>query len=234
MSSQIQKQISMLGSQAAEVFQREAFKLAVWVGVFGSFSRGGQSETSDIDIVIFYHPDYSENQVWNSYSRCENNRWGTDPDEPKLERLWGRKINTVRIYKGTLRYEKDVEAILHAQTIYGDFNNPVLQGLRSSYYQKLEKYQKKLDDCDALAKKADKVKASQYAYQIASALDFDSGGPLYVIVRTSLNIAKDLSKGGIASQESLEDFWVEVHCAKIRVRRILKAARFADTTRAAK
>ena len=160
MSSQIQKQMSMLGSQAAEVFQREAFKLAVWVGVFGSFSRGEQAETSDVDIVIFYHPDYAERQVWDWYSRCENNHWGTDPDEPKLEQLWGRKIDTVRIYEGTLRYEKDVEAILHAQTIYGDFNNPVLQGLRSSYYQKLEEYQKKLNDCDALAKEADRLKVS--------------------------------------------------------------------------
>jgi len=160
MSSKIQKQMSMLGSQAAEVFQREAFKLVVWVGVFGSFSRGEQAETSDVDIVIFYHPDYSERQVWGWYSRCEKNRWGTDPDEPKLKRLWGRKIDTVRIYEGTLRYEKDVEAILHAQTIYGDFNNPVLQGLRSSYYQKLEEYQKKLNDCDILARETDRLKVS--------------------------------------------------------------------------
>jgi len=158
MSSQIQKQMSMLGSQAAEVFQREAFKLVVWVGVFGSFSWGEQAERSDVDIVIFYHPDHSEEQVWDWYSCCEKNRWGTDPDEPKLERLWGRKIDTVRIYEGTLRYEKDVKAILHAQTIYGDFNNPVLQGLRSSYYQKLEEYQKKLNDCDILAREADRLK----------------------------------------------------------------------------
>ncbi|OCK91890.1 uncharacterized protein K441DRAFT_194311 [Cenococcum geophilum 1.58] len=178
MSSQIQKQMSMLGSQAAEVFQREAFKLVVWVGVFGSFSRGEQVERSDVDIVIFYDPDYSEGQVWDWYSRCEKNRWGTDPDEPKLERLWGRKIDTVRIYEGTLRYEKDVEAILHAQTIYGDFNNPVLQDLRSSYYQNLEEYQKKLNDCDALARDTNGLKGSQYAYQIANTLDTDSSNPL--------------------------------------------------------
>ena len=160
MSSQIQKQMSVLGSQAAKVFQREAFKLAVWVGIFGSFSLGKQTETSDVDIVIFYHPNYSKKQIWNWYSRCETIPWGTDPDEPKLERVWGRKINTVRIYGGTLRYEKDVKAILYAQTIYGDFNNPVLQGLRSSYYQKLEVYQKKLNDCDILARETDRLKVS--------------------------------------------------------------------------
>jgi len=141
----------------------------VWVGVFGSFSRGKQAETSDVDIVIFYNPDYSEKQVRNRiltarktanysetqvrewYSRCEKRPWGTDPDEPKLERVWGRKIDTVRIFAGTLRYEKDVEAILHAQTIYGDFNHPVLRSLRSSYYKKLEKYQNKINDSEALA-----------------------------------------------------------------------------------
>ena len=66
--------MSELGSQAAQVFGREAFKLAVWVGVFGSFSRGKQGKTSDVDIVIFYNPDYSEEQVWEWYSR-EENRW---------------------------------------------------------------------------------------------------------------------------------------------------------------
>src|SRR5205814_7185285 len=178
MSLQIQKQMSVLGSQAAHVFGREAFKLAVWVGVFGSFSRGKQRETSDVDIVIFYNPDYSEKQVWEWYSRCEKNPWGTDPDEPKLERVWGRKIDTVRIFAGALRYEKDVEAILHAQTIYGDFNNPVLRTIRSSYYQKVEEYQKKINDSEALVKIAKKstnssITYSQYAYQVANTFDSD-------------------------------------------------------------
>ena len=55
----------------------------------------------------------------------------------------------MRIFGGTLRYEKDVEAVLHAQTIYGNFTDPVLQGLRSFYEQKLEEYRKKLDESEA-------------------------------------------------------------------------------------
>jgi predicted nucleotidyltransferase len=82
---QIQKQMSALSSQAARVFGREAFKLAMWVGVFGPFSWGEQGKSSTVDIVIFYNPDYSEEHIWERYSRCETNRWGTDPDEPKLE-----------------------------------------------------------------------------------------------------------------------------------------------------
>jgi predicted nucleotidyltransferase len=152
--------MSVLRSQAAQVFGREAFKLAVWVGVFGSFSRGRQVETSDVDIVIFYNPEYSEEQVWECYSRCEKNRWGADPDESKLERVWGRKIDIVRIFAGTLVYEKDVEAVLHAQTVYGDFNNPVLRTLRSSYYQKVEEYHKRISDSKALASIAKKSEDS--------------------------------------------------------------------------
>ena len=87
-ASLIQTQMLLLGSQAAQVFRREAFKLVVWVGVFGSFSRAKQGKTSDVDLVIFYDPGYSEKQIWEWYSSCEENRWGVDPDEHKLEEGW--------------------------------------------------------------------------------------------------------------------------------------------------
>jgi hypothetical protein len=151
MSSQIKKQMAVLRSQAAEVFQRKAFKLAVWVGVFGSFSLGRQGETSNVNIVIFYDPSYPEKDVWEWYLHSEKNRWGTDPDEPKLKRVWGRKIDIVRIFAGAIHSEKDIRAILHAQTIYGNFLHPTLQSLRSSSRQKVEEYQKKIDYCEDLA-----------------------------------------------------------------------------------
>ena len=165
--------MSELSCQAVQVFERKAFKLVVWVGVFGSFSRGTQQETSDVDIVIFYNPDYSEKQVWNCLlaarkpliiPKCRSgngilaakkNHWGTDPDEPKLEQVWGRKVDIVRIFAGVLRYEKDVEAILHAQTIYGSFSNPALEGLRSSYSRRVEEYQRKINDSEKLASKSE-------------------------------------------------------------------------------
>src|SRR5437016_2076901 len=103
-TSQRQNQVSLLRSQAEQVFKRKAFELAVWVGVFfGPFSWGMQAKSGPIDIVIFYNPNYSEEQIWGSYS-CEENPWGADPDEPKLERAWDRKVKISRIFRGTLRY----------------------------------------------------------------------------------------------------------------------------------
>jgi hypothetical protein len=101
-------------------------------------------------LVIFYDPHCPKREIWEWYDRCEENRFGTDPDELELERVWGRKIDIVRIFEGTVHDEKDIEAILHAQTIYGNFKNPVLQGLRSSWYQKVEEY-KEINGCEALA-----------------------------------------------------------------------------------
>ncbi len=60
-ASQIQMQISLISSQAAQIFGREAFKHVVWVGVFGSFSQGKQGK--NVDVVIFYNPKYSEEQI---------------------------------------------------------------------------------------------------------------------------------------------------------------------------
>jgi predicted nucleotidyltransferase len=66
----------LLGSQAAQVFERGAFKLVVWVGVFGSFSRAKQRKGSDVDLAIFYDPAYSEEQIWEWYSSSEeSDRW---------------------------------------------------------------------------------------------------------------------------------------------------------------
>ena len=158
LSSKIRGQMSVFRSQAAKVFQREAFKHAVWVGVFGPLSKGKGGKRSTVNIVIFYDPQCSEREVWEWYDRSEKDRFGTDPDELRLERVLGRKVDIVRIFKGIARDERDIEAILHAQTIYGDFNNPVLQGLRSSNYQNLEEYQKMLNDCDALARKRAEIK----------------------------------------------------------------------------
>jgi hypothetical protein len=126
------------------------FKYAVWAGVFGPLSKGKEGKTSTVNIVIFYDPHCPEREVEEWYDRCEENRFGTDPDELKLERVWGRKIDMVRIFEGIMRDERDIEAILHAQTIYGNFKNPVLQGLRSSWYQKVEEY-KEINGCEALA-----------------------------------------------------------------------------------
>ena len=102
----------------------------------------------------------------------------------------------------------------------------------------MEEYQKKINDSEALVKIAKKstnssITYSQYAYQVENTLDSDRGDPLYLLVRTPLNLAKRLAKGGTERQESLEDLWSQLYCQKVWVRRILKDARFAETVRAA-
>jgi len=184
-------------SQAAKVFQREAFKHAVWVGVFGPLSKGKGGKTSTVNIVIFYDPHCSEREVWEWYDRSEKDRFGTDPDELRLERVLGRKVDIVRIFKGIARDERDIEAILHAQTIYGNFKHPVLQGLRSSWYQKVEEYKKKINGCEALANTAKEPgcsKASQCAYQITKILEANNHSPLYALVQSAQGIAGRLAK----------------------------------------
>ena len=68
-ASEIQKEIALLRRQAAKVFSREVFKHVVWVGVFGESSKVQRGVA--IDVVIFYDPKYSEQQIWDWYASCE-------------------------------------------------------------------------------------------------------------------------------------------------------------------
>jgi len=131
---EIQKQLLLLGSQAAQVFERKAFKLAVWVGVFGPFSKEAQQciwKGRHVDLVIFYDPAYSGDEIWEWYYSKEERDTLLDPDGFELERAWNRRVDILRIYEGTLCSEEDVMAILHAQTVYRNFNHdhPVLEPL---------------------------------------------------------------------------------------------------------
>ncbi len=215
----------------------------VWVGVFGSFSRAKQRKRSDVDLVIFYDPTYSDEQIWGWYSSSEENDdgWGADPDEPKLEKAWNRKVDILRIFAGTLCYEKDVEAILLAQTVYGNFNNPTLQSLHSLFFQKAQEYQKRINESEMLASIArqldDSSEGYQYACQkIAETLDADRDDPLYLLVQTPRNLAEDLAKKGgsnLTWKEPIEDLWSMLYNHKVWVRKIVNNARFAEDTRAA-
>ena len=145
----MQKDMSLLRRQAAKVFSREAFKRAVWVGVFGNASKVQRGVA--IDVVIFYDPKYSAQQIWDWYASCKEHMSRDDPDETKLLRVWGRKINIVRIYAGTLATLENVKAVLLAWTVYGNPVDKTLDKIRSSYFRKVEKYQKKLNECVSLA-----------------------------------------------------------------------------------
>jgi hypothetical protein len=148
-ASPIQKEIALLRRQAAKVFSREAFKYAVWVGVFGEFSE--VLHGAEIDVVIFYDPKYSQKQILGWYSSCEKNSLLEDPDEPKLLRVWGRKANIQRIYGGALDTLEKVEAVLSAWTVYGNPVDRTLDELCSSYVQKMKECYEKLSVCKSLA-----------------------------------------------------------------------------------
>ena len=76
----------------------------------------------------------------------EEENYGQDPDEHKLERAWDQKIDIRRIFEGSLDCWKDVESLFYAETLHGDFNCRVLRNLRSIHREKAEKYRTKLNE----------------------------------------------------------------------------------------
>jgi hypothetical protein len=234
---QIQKQMLSLGSQAAQVFKRKAFGSVVWAGVFGPFSRAQQHKGSPVSLVIFHDPKYSEEEIWKWCSSNEESYWDVDPDKSKLERVWDREVDLVRIFAGTLRYEKDVEAILYAQTVYGNFNNPVLQRLRSSSLHKTQEYLKKIQESKALAVIASRLDDSskhQYTRQIADMLAGNKDDPLYFsLVLHPRNLAENLANKSDRniSKESIERLWSLLQSGESHARKIISYATFAKDIR---
>jgi hypothetical protein len=244
---EIQKQLLLLSSQAAQVFERKGFKLAVWVGVFGPFSTQAQQciwKGSHVKLVIFYDPAYSGQEIWEWYSNNGEVDLWLDPDGFELERAWGRRVDIQRIYNGTLCSEEDVMAILHAQTIYGNFNHPVLQDLRSSYFQKAQECEKKLEDSDWLAFLASEPDSStEYRYQcihqIADVLsDGNEADPLYCALLDPRGLVKkmvnDVAKNGDGklTKEYFKDLKFELSKYESHARRIAHDAMAAENMRA--
>jgi hypothetical protein len=173
----------------------------MWVGVVYDWNPDNDNvapEWTTLNIVIVYNPDYSRNKVWRLYSSEEEN-YGRDPDEHKLERAWGRKIEIRRIFEGSLGCWNDVEALFYAETLHGDFNCRVLRNLRSVHREKAEMYQTKLNesyelvtDLIAAEKSMSSHEASQQAYKIAKILKADTMD----VVHTPHALAEKLGKMG--------------------------------------
>ena len=242
---EIQKQLLLLGSQAAQVFERKAFKLAVWVGVYGPFSTQAQQciwKGNHVQLVIFYDPAYSENEILEWYaSNGEDDLW-LDPDGFELERAWNRRVDILKIYKGTLRSKEDVMAILHAQTIYGNFNHPVLQHLRSSYIEKAQECEEKLEDSQDLALRAIQSEDSSTEYQlecihqIAKILsDGNEDDPLcYALLGRVKRMVNDMAKKGDGklTKKSLKDLCSRLIEYESRAWSITEDATIAENMRA--
>jgi hypothetical protein len=191
-----------LQSQAEQVFGREAFKHVMWVGIhYSKLTRDMLPKPFPLDIVIFYDPRYPENQIWESYKSCEGIHLSEDPDKSKLERAWGRMVRILRIYEGTLLHWNDVEAVFHAETLYGDFNNPVLRNFRSFYCHKINECQRILGESALLVENLriskesmSSSEVSQQAYRIAGILATDTWSPLLHLVELPRGRAEILWK----------------------------------------
>jgi hypothetical protein len=179
----------------------------MWVGIlYAKYTQDMLPKPLPLDIVIFYDPTYSEKQIWDSKKSCEDIYWPDDTDESKLERAWDRQVNMSRIYEGTLLSWKDVEAVFHAETLYGDFNNPVLQNLRSFYCTKVKECQKYIDESVPLVENlriaresimsGSELEISQQAYKIASILEADTCSPLGFLLDDPRECAKRLGEIG--------------------------------------
>src|SRR5712664_3323420 len=158
-TSSRQRQISLLRSQAARVFSREAFQHVMWVGIlYAKYTQDMLPKPLPLDIVIFYNPTYSEKQIWDSKKSC------------------------------------------------GDFNNPVLQNLRSFYYTKVKECQKYIDESVPLVENlriaresimsSSELEVSQQAYKIASILGADTCSPLGFLLDDPRECAKRLGEIG--------------------------------------
>jgi hypothetical protein len=158
-------------------------------------------EQASLDVIIFFDPNCPEDELWDLYAD-EADVILEDPDQPKLERAWDRRVRISRFFKGSLTAWRDVEALFYGETVYGDSNHPILQKRRSVYYQKAKEYQTKLNESIALVENLMAAKnsmssseASQQAYKIAKILKPDPVyGPLDGLLQNPQLSAESLGK----------------------------------------
>ena len=123
--------IPELQKAAIPVFSNPGFRNIVWAGVFGSVSRDQQIETSDVDVVIVWHPG-------------RHHGWDPPGDyfcqdlEKELEKCWTREVDVVEIQEcGIARYI-DAEALLCSRTLYGSGSNKHVVRARKNALEFLE------------------------------------------------------------------------------------------------
>lgn len=113
--------LASLRESAVIALTRKDFNRVRWVGVFGSFAVGKQTDNSDVDVVAI--EDSLDPSV------------RVPPETLHLEdifpRIWGRKVDVVHITPGEdLRGYISVESLLSSRTLYGSDQDPVVIQLR--------------------------------------------------------------------------------------------------------
>jgi predicted nucleotidyltransferase len=109
--------LATLRTAASTVFSKPNFHHIEWAGVFGPFSKGTQTDESDVHVIViemprkFYCPQLSL--------------------EDELYKVWGRKADITYIRDGELRGYFTIRALLCSRTLTGSDQDHEVVRLRN-------------------------------------------------------------------------------------------------------
>ena len=105
---------------SSSIFLKKDFRHIKWAGVFGSFARETQTDSSDVDVVVIRPP---------LEKTCR-----MPPEtlllEDALPQVWGRKVDVISIEEDELRGYVSLEALLCSRTLFGSDQDDEVVRLR--------------------------------------------------------------------------------------------------------
>jgi predicted nucleotidyltransferase len=119
--------LSSLRAAAAPVFSKPDFSDVRWAGVFGSFARGTQTDSSDIDVFVFRDPAKRVSHSLNPLFL-----------EEELPKVWRRDVDVVYTTGEEFRGYISVEAPLCSRTLFGSDEDDEVIRLRNQAKDILE------------------------------------------------------------------------------------------------
>jgi predicted nucleotidyltransferase len=109
--------LSLLRAAAAPVFSKPDFSDVRWAGVFGSFARETQTDSSDVDVIVLQDPAKRVPRSLNPLFL-----------EKELPKVWRRDVDVVYTTGEEFRGYISVEALLCSRTLFGsDEDDEVIQ-----------------------------------------------------------------------------------------------------------
>lgn len=162
----ISSELASLRASASTVLTRKDFERVRWVGVFGSFAVGKQTDDSDVDVVAIEEP--LDPNVYISPETLHL--------EDILPRIWGRKVDVVHITPGEdLRGYVSLESLLSSRTLYGSDEDASVIQLRKEAQSILDSgpgyFTNILNDIESLKSMVSKL-SYQVTYSVHTALLF--------------------------------------------------------------
>jgi predicted nucleotidyltransferase len=119
--------LSSLRAAAAPVFSKPDFSDVRWAGVFGSFARGTQTDSSDIGVFVFRDPAKRVSHSLNPLFL-----------EEELPKVWRRDVDVVYTTGEEFRGYISVEAPLCSRTLFGPDEDDEVIRLRNQAKDILE------------------------------------------------------------------------------------------------